>query len=49
MVFVSEEVLGGGESGILTSWVKMDEDMAMYFLGSVSGEGAELEEGHSKK
>lgn len=47
-VFVLEEVLGGKEGGTLMSWLRMDEERVMYFLGSASGEGAGLEDGHSR-
>lgn len=48
VVFVLEKVSSGREGWTLSSWFRMDEERAMYFLGSASGEGARFVEGHSK-
>lgn len=48
VVSVLEEVLGCCEDETLMSWFKMDEEAAIYFVGSASGDGAGFEEGHSK-
>lgn len=40
---------GGVEDcGAWMSWLKIVEEMAMYPWGSARGDGAELEEGHSR-
>ena len=48
MVSVLTESPGGSEGETLMTWFRMDEEAAMYFLGSASGDGAGFEEGHSR-
>ena len=47
MVFSSVMHTDEGFGLALMRWLKMAEDMAIYFPGSVRGDGAEFEGGHS--
>ena len=49
MVSVLVEALDGSEGETLMTWFRIDEETAVYFLGSASGDGAGFEEGHSKR